>query len=261
MSSISNEKILEILNKIENDCDIRALKLAEYCCWPLIRIVSSFELISYRYNNLVRNEHKLGKQFLFTKFKNNPNINKKVALFSSSQNYKVVVEGITYDRVLFGEEKKSSESSLDTIEIIYGIRNNLFSTGNVLYLGSLSRIFAKLRAFVRCLIPTPKFLKILWIIRRIETDTNCNDRFISIKKFRIFIKIFFVEYYSRYLERLLVDMNLTKICTSNYYSLDSMALILAGHRLGIPTINIQHGVQSKNSSGLYTMVKYTPKRL
>ena len=40
-------------------------------------------------------------------------------------------------------------------------------------------------------------------------------------------------------------MNLTSICTSNYYSLDSMALILAGHRLGIPTINIQHGVQSK----------------
>jgi hypothetical protein len=245
MSGISNIQILQVLNKLENDCNVETLQLSGFCCWPIIRIVSSFKLISSRYKDVEKKDQKLGRQFFFTKFRTHPNPNKKAVLFLSDQIYKVVVEGVTYDRVLFGKEKLASEFGLDTIEIIFGNKNHLSSTDNVLYLGILSKVLAKSCAFIRCLIPTPKSLKVLQILRSIERYTNDDDRNISINKFSILVKILFVEYYSRYFKRLLVRINLARICTANYYNLDSMALILAGHRLGIPTINIQHGAQSK----------------
>lgn len=236
------EKLLDI----EKELDLETFTYKGVKIWPLIRL--SVILARPKTNKVVGGSYSKRFRFLgvglveFLKWKLGlwP---KSKNIFLSSSHYKVKENGEWYDRIIDPFLSRLRTKGKDYVVFDY---TNDFSYATINY--SKSRIRVQ---------PVIYLLSFLWRIqfhfsgteKKLQGDIKSFNRTTELHdlNFRIddnfYRRLFLLEKQSRFFEKVLSEMSASRVGLVCYYDFKSLALIWASHRLGIPSMDIQHGVQ------------------
>lgn len=236
------EKLLDI----EKELDLKTFTYKGLKIWPLIRL--SIILDRPKTNKVMGGSFTKRLKFLgigiveFLKWKLGlwP---KSKNIFLSSSHYKVKEQGVWYDRIIDPFLSRLKEKGEDYVVFDY---TNNFSYATINY--SERRIRTQ---------PVIYLLSFVWRIqyhfsnidRKLEGDIELFNRtserhdlsFRIDDNFRR--RLFMLEKQSRFFEDVLSGMSAVRVGLVCYYDFKSLALIWASHRLGIFSMDIQHGVQ------------------
>jgi hypothetical protein len=257
------EKVVELINLIENEFDVHEWSYNDIHIWPLLRIQMSFKLDKLIQKNIAVKKVQLVKK-VFTEgiklpfsilsywntvikdSKNTDRIIKKIdtILITDTSHRRFLIKNKWYDVFcdpLIDTLERNNVSSLileSTADYHFKIpryRKSIFIQPQLSFL-LLKNILNKKEGYF-----SEKYLSDVDRFHRFLISKNLSFLFLDIDtiRFRVNHLILLLNYFKKILTKLQPII----VFYYNYYGFKEMAINLACRELNIPTVDVQHGVQ------------------
>jgi hypothetical protein len=267
-------QIFNKVNKIEQKIDTERFGLLNIHIWPIIRVklltdlnrlntskkrkITFLEIIKKIYDTIIGLFH--AKKIQFLDFKKNDKIKKSDIFFlTASSSRRIVIDEKWYDVFIDPLIDVLDKKSLKTITFEYP-QNNVFKfpryhKSRIIY---PSIIWIHILAFIKS--------RIVKIDKNFEVCYNeyCEilksedlQQFI-LSKNKIYFKTLLVNFISTLFYKKLQKIQPKLIILEPYYGIIGRGLCVAGRKLGIITMDLQHGVQG-NFHPAYSGYRNVPK--
>lgn len=234
---VRNEEVIQFFNHVENTFPVIEWKINDIDIWPLVRILNGFELTTQQDSSVVVNtqEDVPSVQVLSSLCSSQKSID---ALFVFDPVIRVLLGDSWYHRLVDPIIENLEKEKLSVVSIehydnkicrspvkgdVYSIYNQMLQIRSTYVLKNYN-------------IHLPEFsLFITYFKSNFEKETP----FLSIASLLNIVT--YIEELSSIFQLIIQKHHVKSIFMVNFYQPTSFALSLAGHRLGIPTVDIQHG--------------------
>jgi hypothetical protein len=242
----THQSLFDAIYRLEEKGNCTKIQYFGIKIWPIIRILFSFEQISKDYKSY---DSKLLKSKILPRDVNSHNLREVgdqiVSIIFSHPNYQIPIGDQKVDRIMCNVLHECIDSGQEIIEF-NTIGNNGHSDAKYYFnYNYFMKKFLMVISLIASFVSFIPFFKINKIIYSLLNNSGMNffnkSKFIlrtnAITHYIIFMSIYFYS-------ALKNVKNIKTMYTANFYSAESMALTITCKRLGVCTINMQHGNQS-----------------
>jgi hypothetical protein len=242
----THQSLFDAIYRLEEKGNCTKIQYYGIHIWPIIRILFSFEQIIRDYKSY---DTKPLKSKKLPRDVNSDNLreigDQIVSIVFSHPNYQIPLGDHKVDRIMCNVLHECIDSGQEIIEFNTIGNNDHSDTKYYFNYTYIMKKFLMVLSLIASFVSFISFFNINKIIYSLLKNTDLNlfekSKFIlrtnAITHYIIFMSIYFYNV-------LKSVKSIKTMYTANFYSAESMALTIACKRLGVYTINMQHGNQS-----------------